>query len=121
LNFDVATLGSVVVVTPLDEALDAQSAKDFRREMEESLDATGLLLLDFHRVRFVDSSGLGAILACLRRMEGGGGGLKLCGLRPEVRAAVELVRMDRLVDIHGSRDEAVAAFRNEASALNPGS
>jgi anti-sigma B factor antagonist len=73
------------------------------------------VLLDLHRVAFIDSSGLGALLACQRVIEGAGGQLKLCGLRPEVRAALELVRMDRLIDVYASREEALAAFRDAAS------
>jgi len=109
--------GSVTVVTLLDHALDAQDSKEFRRSMEAELAGKGKVIFDLQHVRFIDSSGLGAILGCLRLIEGGGGGLKLCGLGPEVRKTVELVRMDRLVDVHRNRDEAIAAIRDEASAL----
>ncbi len=111
------TDGPATVVTLLDDALDAQDAKEFRRSMERELKGEGRVVLDLSRVRFMDSSGLGAILGCLRVIEGGGGGLKLCGLSPDVRKAVELVRMDRLVDVHGTRDQALAAMREEMSAL----
>ncbi len=111
------TDGRVTVVTLLEDALEAQDAKEFRRSMEKELRGKGKVVFDLSRVRFVDSSGLGAILGCLRVIEGGGGGLKLCGLSPEVKKAVELVRMDRLVDVHGTREEALAALRDEISAL----
>jgi anti-sigma B factor antagonist len=109
------TIGSATVVTLLDDTLDAQDAKEFRRSMEADLVGKGNVVLDLGRVRFVDSSGLGAILGCLRLIEGGGGGLRLCGLLPEVRKAVELVRMDRLLDVHATRDEALAAMRDGAA------
>jgi anti-sigma B factor antagonist len=111
------TVGKTTVVTLLDDALDAQGSKEFRASMEAELADRRSVLFDLGNVRFMDSSGLGAILGCLRLIEGGGGGLKLCGLGPEVRKAVELVRMDRLVDVHGSRDEALAAVRDEAATL----
>lgn len=109
------TAGSTHVVTLLDDALDAQDAKEFRKLMEAELKGKSSAVLDLAQVRFVDSSGLGAILACMRLMGGGGGGLKLCGLSPEVRKAVELVRMDRLLDVHADRDEALQAIRDEAA------
>ena len=111
------TDGRATVVTLLEDALDAQDAKAFRRSMEKELKGKGKVVFDLSRVRFVDSSGLGAILGCLRLIEGGGGGLKLCGLTPDVKKAVELVRMDRLVDVHGTRDQALAAVREEMNAL----
>jgi anti-sigma B factor antagonist len=111
------SVGEALVVTLLDDALDAQSSKEFRRSIEADLAGAGKVVLDLAHVHFVDSSGLGAILACMRLIEGGGGGLKLCGLGPEVRKAVELVRMDRLLDVHGNRDEALQAMRDEAETL----
>jgi anti-sigma B factor antagonist len=111
------TVDTTLVVTLLDDALDAQGAKEFRRSMEAEMKDQESVLLDLRHVRFMDSSGLGAILGCLRMIEGGGGGLKLCGLGPEVRRAVELVRMDKLVDVHKGRDEALEAVRDEAATL----
>lgn len=109
------TVGSVQVVTLMDESLDAQDAKEFRKLMEAEFAGKGNALLDLKNVRFIDSSGLGAILGCMRVIEGGGGGLRLCGLSPEVKKAVELVRMDRLLDVHATRDEALAAIQEGAA------
>ena len=38
------------------------------------------------------------------------GDLKLCGMSKQVRALFELVRMHRIFDIYGTREEAVHAF-----------
>jgi anti-sigma B factor antagonist len=117
VRYETATDGPATVVTLLDDALEAKDAKEFRRSMEAELGGKRGVVFDLSRVRFVDSSGLGAILSCLRLIGGGGGGVRLCGLSPGVRKAVELVRMDRLVDVHETRDEAVAAMREERCAL----
>jgi len=63
------------------------------------------------RLRFVDSSGLGAFISCLRKLNAKGGDLKLCGMSKQVRAVFELVRMHRIFDIFGTRDEALRAFQ----------
>jgi len=117
VKYETETVGMTTVVTLVDEALDAQTSKEFRKAMEPELKDLPSVLLDLRNVRFVDSSGLGAILGCMRLIQGGGGGLKLCALGPEVRKALELVRMDRLLDVHANRDEALAAVREEAASL----
>ena len=68
------------------------------------------VVFDMTQLEFVDSSGLGAILSCVRQLSARGGELKLCGLSKGVRALLELVRMHRVVEIHNDVDEAVAAF-----------
>ena len=115
MKYTSENIGTTPVVTILEDTLDAHDAKEFRKLIERDLAGKASAVLDLGRVRFVDSSGLGAILGCMRVMGGGGGGLRLCGLAPEVKKAVELVRMDRLLDIHATRDAALAAIRDEAA------
>jgi PAS domain S-box-containing protein len=58
------------------------------------------------------ASGLGAMLSCLRQLSQKGGDLKLCGLSRPVRAAFELVRLHRVLDIHATRAQAIGAFQS---------
>jgi len=112
------TRADVALLTPHLESLDAQTAPEFLREVCEVLDAPRVLL-DLSEVCFVDSSGLGAILACMRQVQAASGEFALCGLRPQVRATVELVRMHRLLEIHATADEGVAAFGPAPASANP--
>jgi len=93
------------------EELDASNAGELKRDMAPILEANARLVIDLTRLRFVDSSGLGAMLSCLRHVSAKGGDLKLCGLSRQVRAAFELVRMHRIFDIFPTREEAVRAFQ----------
>lgn len=103
-------LGDVTVATiPVDE-LDAGNSGDFKRDIAPVLQSTTRLVIDLSRVRFVDSSGLGAMLSCLRQLGARNGDLKLCGMSSQVRALFELVRMHRIFEIYGTREQAAAAF-----------
>jgi anti-sigma B factor antagonist len=104
-------MGDVTVVVLLGEQLDASNAKEFKRDITPVLEANAKMVFDVSQLRFVDSSGLGAILSCLRQLNAAGGDLKLCGMSKPVRALFELVRMHRIFDIYGTRDEAVRAFQ----------
>ncbi|MEW6443851.1 MAG: STAS domain-containing protein [bacterium] len=68
------------------------------------------LVLDLEGVDFLDSSGLGVLVACLRRVREKQGEIKLSGLRPEVRSIFEITRVSRLFHICGDVAEAAAAF-----------
>ena len=105
-------IDSVAVATvPVDE-LDASNAEEFKRDMAPVLQANTKLVLDLSRLRFVDSSGLGAMLSCLRQLSAKSGDLKLCGMSKQVRGLFELVRMHRIFDIYGTKEEAVHAFEH---------
>ena len=98
-----------VAAVPVDE-LDAGNVGEFKRDIAPLLEANAKLVLDLSRLRFVDSSGLGAFISCLRKLNAKGGDLKLCGMSKQVRAVFELVRMHRVFDILATRDDAVRAF-----------
>ena len=103
--------GVTVALIPVEE-LDAGNAGDFKRDIAPILEAGSRLVIDFSRLRFIDSSGLGAVLSCLRQLSAKGGDLKLCCMSKQVRAAFELVRMHRIFDIYSTREEAVRAFES---------
>ncbi len=103
--------GVAVAAVPVDE-LDASNASEFKRDITPVLQANTKLVLDLGRLRFVDSSGLGAMLSCLRQLSAKSGDLKLCGMSKQVRALFELVRMHRIFDIYATQEEAVRAFRH---------
>ena len=98
-----------VAVVPVEE-LDASNAGEFKRDVAPLLESNAKVVLDMGRLRFVDSSGLGAFISCLRKLNAKGGDLKLCGMSKQVRAVFELVRMHRVFDILDNRENAIRAF-----------
>ena len=104
--------GVVVAIVPVEE-LDASNSVEFKRDIAPVLQSQSRVVLDLSQLRFVDSSGLGAMLSCLRQLSGKGGDLKLCSMSKQVRALFELVRMHRIFDIYGTQDEAVRAFQQQ--------
>ena len=101
---------AVTVVTFTGDALDASVSGVFKGEMEPVLKSEHHVVLDMHNIQFVDSSGVGAILSCLRTLNAAGGDLKICSLTKPVQALFELVRMNKIFDIYKSREEAVGSF-----------
>lgn len=112
MEIPVENLNGVAVATvPVDE-LDASNSSEFKRDIAPVLQSQNKLVLDLGQLRFVDSSGLGAMLSCLRQLSAKGGDLKLCAMSKQVRGLFELVRMHRIFDIYGTREEAVRAFQH---------
>ena len=111
MEITVDRVGEVVVVLLPMEELDASNSPEFRRDVSPVLDSGSNLVFDLRRVRFVDSSGLGAFISCLRHMNASGGDLKLCNMSKPVRTLFELGRMHRIFDIYDTRDEAVRSYQ----------
>ena len=101
------TSAATVVVSFPVQNLDASNVKAFRDAIKAVTDSREIVLLDMSTLNFVDSSGLGALLSCLRAMNAKNGQLRLFGMTKPVKALFELVRMHRIFPIYNSREEAL--------------
>ena len=61
-------VADVTIVVLPGEQLDAGNAKEFKRDIAAVLEPCRKVVFDLRELRFVDSSGLGAILSCLRQL-----------------------------------------------------
>lgn len=94
--------------------MDAQVSGLLKERIQELLDQGATrIVMDLEGLEFLDSSGLGALVSCLRRIKEKKGEIKLAGLRPEVRSIFEITRVSRLFQICETVEEAVKAFRKK--------
>lgn len=101
--------GDVTVVTVEDSRLDAGIAGEFRDFVIDLIDEGNTdFVIDISGVSFMDSSGLGAIVAVLKQI-GSNGSIRLAGPQKAVSDLFDLTCMDRIFKIHATVDEALNA------------
>lgn len=94
--------GDVLVINALHDRIDAACAIQFKDRMRElAQTVTKRVVLDLSRVNFLDSSGLGAVVASMKAL-GPERKLELSGLTPTVQKVFRLTRMDTVFTIHDS-------------------
>ncbi|MBT9386680.1 STAS domain-containing protein [Pseudooceanicola sp. CBS1P-1] len=99
-------LNGVDVVGVLAERIDAAVAIRFKDEVRAiTSQSRGRVVLDLSRVDFIDSSGLGAIVAAMKQLDGQAA-LDLAGLQPNVDRVFRLTRMDTVFAIHATAETA---------------
>lgn len=82
-----------------EDRIDAAVAIAFKDRMRALTDgAPGTVILDLSDVSFIDSSGLGSIVAAMKQM-GSGRKMLLAGLTPNVARVFRLTRMDKVFEI----------------------
>lgn len=97
------------IVTVDAERIDASMAIQFKEQMRiETDENVSRVILNLSRVDFIDSSGLGAIVAVMKQMKGGQS-LDLAGLTPAVDKVFRLTRMDTVFNLYETLDEAIYA------------
>lgn len=92
----------VLVIRAVQDRIDAACAIRFKDKMREmtQIDARRVIL-DMSQIAFIDSSGLGAIVAAMKAI-GPDRKLELSGLTYTVKKVFHLTRMDTIFQIHES-------------------
>lgn len=98
----------------LTQSLDYGNAQDFQHDLLGSLHPDSMTVLDISSLKFVDSSGMGAILTCRRRLRDSGGDLKLlCQKGKPIRLFFEMARIYRIMEIVESTEEAIESYSQQ--------
>ena len=87
------------IVTVQEQRIDAAVALSFKDRMRDLTDGQSeTVLLDLDHVQFIDSSGLGAIVAVMKNLDADRK-LVLAGLSPTVDKVFRLTRMDSVFSV----------------------
>lgn len=96
-------------VLELTGEIDLHSSGPLKSELKICMDARiPVLLLDFKRVGYIDSSGLAILIEYLKDSAKFGGKFALFGLEKKVATLFELVRLDQLFIIAADQQAALA-------------
>ena len=90
--------------------LDAGNAENLKNEFSEHLRSISYFIFDIRELEFIDSSGLGAIISCLKKAVEKKGDIKLVGLSPKVKMVFEVTRAYKIFDIFDDADAARASI-----------
>ena len=103
--------GASWVVTVVGD-VDLHSAPELRDRLA-SLGDTGAkhIVVDLSECEFLDSMGLGVLLGAKKRMARDGRELHVVVSSPDVRRIFEITMLDRVLDLHATRAEALNGYR----------
>ncbi len=111
MQLNITEQGEIVKIEIQEERMDAHNSGDLKEQMLQLFDDGKCnLIIDLSEVRFVDSSGLGALVSGFKNASARDGSLKLCCLQPQVRSMFELTRLHRVFEIYASVEEALESY-----------
>jgi len=100
----------VAVVQPAGQ-IDIHTAVDFKQRIGETIDdGYPWLVIDLGTVTFLDSTGLGALINTLKRVQALGGDLHLARVPQTVRMVIELTSLQSYLPRYATVADALAAY-----------
>lgn len=108
--FASARKGNALVVG-LPVRVDVSVAREMLEILERSIANTDYnLVLDLSQTQAIDSTALGAIVHVLKRCRAEAGDLVLAGVGDGVRRVLAITRLDRVMALYETSEEAAARF-----------
>ncbi len=77
---------------------------------------SGPVLLDARAMAYINSAGMRTVLRLFKRVVQHGGRFAICGLAEGIDRAFEILRFDRIMDIHDSLEEALEVLSQPPEA-----
>ena len=104
------TDNGAAVVAPTGR-LDVVGAPTLKDAISEALkNGQSKVVIDMEGVSFVDSTGLGSVIAALKQVRSSQGELRLAAPNQQARVVLELTTLDRVFPYYATVEDALAGF-----------
>ncbi len=106
-----------VAVVEVTGEVDSMHAELFRERLVSLV--TGPirhLIVNLADLTYINSSGLGALVAAYRRVRALDGSVKICSARGSITEVIKLIRLDKIIDVYDSEDTVLASLGCDAPA-----
>jgi anti-sigma B factor antagonist len=111
MNINFMKKNNVSIISIREERVDAHNSDALKDKLKSIFEAGGKnILVDLRDVRFIDSSGLGALVSGYKNAISHQGTLKLAGLQTQVQSMFELTRLHRVFDIYPTTEDAMDSY-----------
>ena len=103
--------GRVTIVTANGDLVIGEPEAAFKKTVMRLLEEGRVhLLVDLSAVRFLDSSGLGALVRALTNTQKEGGTTKLLCAGPQIKKLLAMTNLDSVFEMHDDLETAVSSF-----------
>ena len=100
------------LIAKTDGRVDGANAREFQTALEAAInDNDCSVVLDMARLSYISSAGLRVILLMAKTLQGRNRKLAICSLSESIQEVFEISGFDKIIPIHASTVEAVAAIK----------
>ena len=102
---------SILILSLEGEIMGGKESKVLQDRIYEAIrEGSPFVIMDMGKVSWINSAGLGSLMACLTTLRGSGGDLRLAQVPDRVRRPIEITRLDKVLLMFESSDEARKNF-----------
>ncbi len=99
MDTNLEVIGTTLVVK-IEGEIDHHTAPELREQMDREIESKNIinLVLDFDRVTFMDSSGIGVIAGRYKQIQARGGKVMVIRVKPQVDKILEISGLKKILE-----------------------
>lgn len=97
------------LIAAVEGRVDSANAREFEQALTGSIGDEHNVIIDFGGLTYISSSGLRVLLMVAKTLRQRSAHLALCSLADAIREVFEISGFDKIIPIHDTRAEALAA------------
>ncbi len=101
------------------DALDTFNAVQAKAEAVALIDGTADVVVDLSGIAFMDSTGIAVLVSLVKAARRSGRDAHFAAIGPEVRSVLEVIKLDRIFDLHPDVSSAAESVKRLRAASAP--
>ena len=114
LKLTTQTKDGVLVVNCSGRIVFGEESSLLRETVKEAISGNNRVVLNLGEVNYIDSGGLGTLVALRTTAQNAGGTIKLVNLTKRVNDLLQVTKLLTVFDVYNSEAEAIDSFRKAA-------
>jgi anti-sigma B factor antagonist len=111
LKIEMREVEGVTVIACSGRITFGEEAAAIRDDLKKVLAATRQVVMNLSGVTYIDSGGLGTLVAAYSTARKGGADIKLTGIGQRLRDTLQITKLVTVFEVYDSEQQAVAAFQ----------
>lgn len=112
MKYSISEKYNTVIITFKGNMMGGPDATEFHNMIKELVEKGKTNVVgDLSKVKFMNSSGLGILIAALTTLRNGGGDLKICGASDRIESLLMVTKLITVFNHYKTLDEAVEAYK----------
>jgi len=109
-NYQTQDGKNIIILQPMSN-LDFAAAWQFRMKLQQCVSKVHhYVVVNLSEVDFIDSSGLRSLMVAMRYVDHFNGKFRICNINPRVKVALEVTKMNEMLEIFATEEEALEEF-----------
>lgn len=112
MEYSVLEKKDCIVVALKGQIMGGPTSTEFRKKLSSLIEEGKINVIgDLSEVSFMNSSGLGVLIATLTSLRKEGGDFKLCSPTDRIKSLLKISKLFTVFDLYETLDEAIAAYQ----------